>query len=159
MKKSTQTKKEDLEFNEDKTDKEISQSREHQELHKLEKNPEKHWNFNEEEFDSEIQPKRKIYQSQNTKKIMSDPWSVVPHIPILSRKIATGTKIKGKNIQIRKITSVKSFFKKKSDTSLKTTPIIKRKAKQIDLLTETLPQLIKTTLKDYNSISFKTQAS
>ncbi|MDR1366864.1 MAG: hypothetical protein LBJ13_03090 [Puniceicoccales bacterium] len=159
MKKSTQAKKENLESKEDITGMGISQKKKDQGLQKLTKNPEEHWDFEEEELDSEAQPKRKIRQSQNTKKIMGDPWSIVPHTPILSRKIATGAKIKGKNIQMRKITSVKNFLKKKSDISIQTTQITKRKAKQINLITETLPQLIRTTLKDYNSINFKTQAS
>ncbi|MDR0678361.1 MAG: hypothetical protein LBF44_02385 [Holosporaceae bacterium] len=159
MKKSTQTKEENLEPKGDGADAKIPQKKKIQKPKKLTQPLEEHWDLEEKEFDEEDRPKKKIRQSQNTKKITDDSWSIVPHTSLLSRKIATGTKIKGKNIQVQKITSVKNFTKKKFDISIETTPLAQRKAKRINLIKKTLSQIIKTTLKDYNSINFKTQIS
>jgi hypothetical protein len=109
--------------------------------------------------DANASPKRKNQQADGAKKMMINPWSTVHHTLLSSRKIATGDKIKNKKIQDQKITSAQNFFKKNHNISIETTPLAQRKVKQIDLLSQTLPQVIKTTLKDYNSINFKARAS
>jgi hypothetical protein len=103
--------------------------------------------------------KKKIRQTEAAKKIIGDPWATVPHTLLSSRKIAAGSKIKSKSIQIKKITTIKTFSTKKLDLSVGTTPLTRRKAKQIDLLSQTLSQIIGRTLKDYNSINFRIRAS
>ncbi|MDR1906856.1 MAG: hypothetical protein LBQ03_01395 [Puniceicoccales bacterium] len=117
------------------------------------------WETEEVDPDMDVPRKRKIRQTDGTKKITGDPWAIVPHTLLSSRKVTSGSKIKSKNIQAQKITSVQNFFQKNPNIPIEMTPLAQRKAKQIDLLSQTLPQVIKTTLKDYNSINFKVQAS
>jgi hypothetical protein len=100
-----------------------------------------------------------IRQSSGVKKIPDDPWQFVPHKKLSARKVVPGAKIKPKTIQGKKITSVKKFSKIKPDIKIKNTPLASRKAQKIDLSNRTIPEVIKVTLKDYNSIDFKAQAS
>jgi hypothetical protein len=120
----------------------------------------KEWEAEEIDHDEDDTPlKRKIQQSDGAKKMIADPWSTVPHRLLSSRKITVGNKTKNKKIQEQKITSVRNFFKKNSNIAIEATPLAQRKVKRIDLLSQTLPQVIKTTLKDYNSITFKARVS
>jgi hypothetical protein len=126
---------------------------------KLTETVDEYLEYEENEPDMDSRRKRKIRQSDNVKKMPDNSWSTVPHTPLFSRKVTVGNKIRSKSVQIQKITTVKKFSKKNPDLSIEMTPLAKRNAKQIDLLSQTLPQVIKTTLKDYNSIHFKVQAS
>ncbi|MDR2372154.1 MAG: hypothetical protein LBD60_03340 [Puniceicoccales bacterium] len=126
---------------------------------KLTETVDEHWEYEENEPRVDTRRKKKIRQADDTKKMTDGSWSTVPHTPLFSRKVTTGNKIKSKSIQIQKITTVKKFFQKNPNLSIEKIPLTQRKAKQIDLFSQTLPQVIKTTLKDYNSIHFRVQAS
>ncbi|MDR2812717.1 MAG: hypothetical protein LBB05_02965 [Puniceicoccales bacterium] len=161
MRKLTKAMNEDLGLKEDisKGTSKIPQKRKTYQSKKLTMAMDENWEFEENESNMDVHRKRKIRQNDGAKKTMNDSWTTVPHTLLSARKIAVGDKIKSKNIQTHKITSVKNLFKKNPDISIETTSLAQRKAKQIDLFSQTLPQVIKTTLKDYNSINFKAQAS
>ncbi|MDR1590754.1 MAG: hypothetical protein LBR92_02030 [Puniceicoccales bacterium] len=115
------------------------------------------WELEEENLNTKH--KKKIHQVDAAKKIIGDPWAIVPHTLLSSRKVAAGSKLKSKNIRIQKITTIKKLSKKNLDLFVETTPLPQRKAKQIDLLSQTLSQVIEKTLRDYNSINFRIRAS
>jgi hypothetical protein len=124
---------------------------------KLTETVDEHWEYEENEPDMGTHRKRKNRSANDAKKIMDASWSTVPHTPLFSRKVTAESKIKIKCIQIRKTTTVKKFSKQNPNPPVAMTPLAQRKAKH--LLDQTVSQVIKTTLKDYNSIHFKAQAS
>jgi hypothetical protein len=112
-----------------------------------------------EEAGEEIKDTKKtrtICQSKDSKSLPSDPWQLVAHTDLSSRKILIGTKAKTK-VKAMQITSQKRFSKMSGQIIINHTPLQQRKATRVNLTQWPILQVIKNTLKDYNSIEFLTQ--
>ncbi|MDR1303238.1 MAG: hypothetical protein LBJ81_01305 [Puniceicoccales bacterium] len=104
-----------------------------------------------------VKKTRIISQSSEHKVLPEDPWQFVFHKNLSTRKVLTGPKMKTK-IKAKQITSQKKFSKISNAIVVPHTPLQRRKATRINLAKETVFQIIKSTLKDYNSIEFLTQS-
>jgi hypothetical protein len=100
--------------------------------------------------------KRKARQATVSKALSCDPWQLVAHTNLSARKATFAAKVKTKT-KIVQITSYKSLLKMPSTITINHTSIRQRKVVKINLDSDTVPQIIKTVLKDYNSIDFLTQ--
>ncbi|MDR0590657.1 MAG: hypothetical protein LBG09_02270 [Puniceicoccales bacterium] len=113
--------------------------------------------FEEEKEKKIVKKSRIICQSSEHKSLPDDPWQFVFHKDLSTRKVLVGPKAKTK-IKAKQITSQKKFSKISSAITVPHTPLQRRKATRINLAKETVFQVIKSTLKDYNSIEFLTQS-
>ncbi|MDR2807145.1 MAG: hypothetical protein LBB11_03240 [Puniceicoccales bacterium] len=121
----------------------------------------------EEHEDTALEMQRIAEVSQSSKrgkrsidpafsKSLGDPWQIVPHTHLSERKITVGGKPKGKFKGI-KVTSLKKFLKFPNDIVIEHKPISQRRAIPIQGTQESITQVIKKALKDYNSIAFLMQ--
>jgi hypothetical protein len=113
--------------------------------------------FEEENEKKNVKKTRIICQSSEHKLLPDDPWQFVFHKDLSVRKVLTGPKAKTK-IKAKQITSQKKFSKIPSAIIVPHTPLQQRKATRINLAKETVFEVIKSTLKNYNSIEFLTQS-
>jgi hypothetical protein len=104
-----------------------------------------------------VKKTRTISPSKEHKSLPSDPWQLVSHKALSARKALSGPKSRTK-IKAKQITSQKKFSKISNAMDIAHRPLQQRKAIRVNLDKETVAQVIKSTLKDYNSIEFLIQS-
>jgi hypothetical protein len=122
--------------------------------------------FDENDEENKVKKRgRPPRQGMSIQKILENKWDIVPHRNLTSRKvicqkISPTDKKNRDSVQERHITSMKNLFKKRSKMlSVKSKPITKRRAQQIELGPRTISQVVHGILKDYNSVTFSAKAS